>query len=255
MNNSLRTGGGSPAARIAYIALMTALLTCGQAAFAFVPGVEIVTLLLVCFSSAFGVRDGVIAAAAFSLLRNFLWGFYPVVILLYLIYFPLLAAVFGLLGRIKDEFFDRPPLLLAICVNAVLAAIITAFALCIGLDLIKISRLYKKRLIAFMWVIMALCAALALVFDLSFALKRTEKIKSGRTLKTVTFTAVAAVCTICFSLLDDVIEPIAFGMTQEAALVYFYGSFLAMLPQTVCTIATVSTLYAPVTAVFRKCAR
>ena len=74
-----------PSKEIAYTALACALLIGGQYVFSFVAGVEIVTLLLICFSFVFGVRNGVICAVAFSVLRCLLYGFYPTAIILYLI--------------------------------------------------------------------------------------------------------------------------------------------------------------------------
>ena len=79
---------------VAITAVFTALLLGAQYALWFVKGVELVTLLLLVFSYRFGVKCGVLSAVAFSLLRCFLFGFFPSVILLYLIYYPLFAALF-----------------------------------------------------------------------------------------------------------------------------------------------------------------
>ena len=94
------------AKNLALIAVMTALLTGGQFALSFVAGVEVVTVLLLCFSAYFGVVTGVSTAACFSVLRCLIWGFAPNVVILYLIYYPLFALLFGLLGKVKDETFD-----------------------------------------------------------------------------------------------------------------------------------------------------
>lgn len=88
------------AKEIAYLAVFCALLIGGQVLFSAVPGVEIVTLLFVCYAYAFGTVRGCICAVAFSLLRQFIFGFFPTVLLLYLIYYTALCACFGLLGRI-----------------------------------------------------------------------------------------------------------------------------------------------------------
>ncbi len=252
MKAPLRRNENTTAKEIAYIAVMTALLIGGQLVFSFVMGVEVVTLLLVCFSYVFGVKDGVLTAVAFSLLRCFLWGFYPTVIILYLVYYPLLAAAFGAIGHVKEEFFEAPRIWFLLALNLVLAAIITACALCLGLNLIKISRLYKATLNTFLWVITALCLGLALAFNCVFILKRCGVIKRGEIFKTLSCTIIAAVFTICFTLLDDVISPLITGMTQQAALTYFYASFTAMLPQTVCTIVSVFTMFLPVTKTFER---
>ncbi len=250
MKAPLKRESFSTAKEIAYIAVMTALLIGGQLVFSFVVGVEIVTLLLVCYSYVFGVKDGVLTAVAFCLLRCFIWGFYPTVILLYIIYYPLLAAAFGAIGHIKQSFFESPRLWFALLLNVILAAVISACALCLGLNLIKISALYKATMNTFFWVIISLCCALLLSFDCVFILKKIGKIKSGDIFKALSCTIIAAVFTICFTLLDDVLSPLIIGMTAQTALTYFYASFMAMLPQTVCTIVSVSTMFLPLTKVF-----
>lgn len=237
---------------IAYIALMTALLIGGQFALSFVAGVEIVTVLLLCFSAYFGVIIGVATAVCFSVLRCLIWGFMPNVVILYFIYYPLFALLFGLLGKVKDDAFDNAKASLAVTVNALLLVICAAALSCAVFDIIKISRLYKPTVTVFLYVVAGLCGALLIAFNVFYALVRRRVLKNGKPLKIFLFTAVAAVCTVCFTLLDDIISPLIIGMDKLTALTYFYGSFLAMLPQTICTVATVSTLYLPLTFALTK---
>ena len=75
-----------PSKECAYIAVFVSLLIGVQLAFSFVPGVEFVTLLLVCYAFCFGAMRGVISAICFSLLRCIIFGFFPDVVVLYLIY-------------------------------------------------------------------------------------------------------------------------------------------------------------------------
>lgn len=84
---------------VAVAAVFSALLLGAQYALWFVKGVEVVTVLLLVFSYRFGVRCGVLSAVAFSLLRCLLFGFFPNVVILYLLYYPLFAACFGFLGN------------------------------------------------------------------------------------------------------------------------------------------------------------
>ena len=78
----------------------------------------------------------------------------------------------------------------------------------------------------------------------------------GRKLKKLYFIVpVAALCTVCFTLIDDVIWPIVGGLTAEGALSYFLMSFTAMVPQTVCTIVTVSLFFLPLYKIFDKAAK
>ncbi len=87
----------------AYLAVFVALLIAAQLCLAFLPGVEIVTVLFITYAFTFGAKRSVLAAVAFSLLRQLVFGFFPTVLILYLIYYPLLALLFGFLGsRVKS---------------------------------------------------------------------------------------------------------------------------------------------------------
>lgn len=163
---------------VAITAVFTALLLGAQYALWFVKGVELVTLLLLVFSYRFGVKCGVLSAVAFSLLRCFLFGFFPSVILLYLIYYPLFAALFGLLGNV-------------------------------------FSRRVNFRIVLLL-------------------------------------TAAAAVCTACFTLIDDVITPLFYGYTRDAAPAYFVASLPTMGVQTVCAALSVGLLARPLLSLLNR---
>ena len=87
----------------AYVAVFVALVIAAQLLLAAVPGVEVVTVLFVTYAFVFGVRRGLLAATAFSLLRMLVFGFSPTVLVLYLVYFNGLAAAFGGIGRIVKK--------------------------------------------------------------------------------------------------------------------------------------------------------
>ncbi len=89
----------SYAKNIALVGLMAACAECGKLAFAFLPNIEVVTLLLALFGYVFGLR-GVLASIVFVCIETLIYGFGPWVIS-YFIYWPLAAAVFMLLGKIK----------------------------------------------------------------------------------------------------------------------------------------------------------
>ena len=230
---------------IAYIAVTCALLLGGQFVFSFVVGVEIVTIILVCFSYTFGARRGIICAVCFSLLRCVIYGFYPTVVILYLIYYPLLATTFGLLGKCKN--WSSP--LCAVTVNILLIAICTVCAVCYFADIIKVAKALAVTVKILLWVIFALCAALCIVYDCIYFARVKGK---NEILKVVLLASIGAVMTAVFTLLDDIITPLFLGFTRLSATAYFYSSFAAMLPQTVCTIVTISTLFLPLSAVFKK---
>ena len=71
-------------------------------------------------------------------------------------------------------------------------------------------------------------------------------------LKTVVVVVSAVVFTVCFTLLDDVITPLIGGFHPNAAKVYFLQSFTAMVPQSICTLVTVSLCFPPLTKVIQK---
>lgn len=83
----------------AYLAVFIALVIAAQLVFAAVPGVELVTVLFVSYAFVFGWKRGLLAATAFSILRQFVFGFYPVVLILYLTHFNFLSFIFGVLGE------------------------------------------------------------------------------------------------------------------------------------------------------------
>jgi len=107
----------------------------------------------------------------FSLLRCFVFGFFPNVIILYLVYYNLFALIIGLIGK---------------------------------------------------W------------------LNRSVSLKS-----LIIVTAAAVVLTVCFTLLDNVVTPLFYSFTKEAAKAYFLTSITAMLPQCVCSLITVAVLFYP----------
>lgn len=71
-------------------------------------------------------------------------------------------------------------------------------------------------------------------------------------LKTVVVVACAMVFTVLFTLLDDVITPLISGFGEHATKVYFLQSLYAVIPQTVCTLVTVSVLFQPLTRVIKR---
>lgn len=64
--------------------------------------------------------------------------------------------------------------------------------------------------------------------------------------------ASAMVFTAFFTLLDDVLTPLIFGFSKNAAIAYGIQSLYALIPQTVCTLVTVLVLFMPLTKVIRK---
>lgn len=242
----------SPAKEIAYVAVSCALIICAQLALSSVPGVEVVTALFVCLSFSFGARFGFFLGVSFTVLRCAIFGVYPSVIILYGVYFPLTGTLFGFMGRIKPETWEDFPPRFAVTVSVLLAALCCTCAVCAELDLIKISRLYAATVTVLLWTISGVSGAALIAFIVLYFLKRSGICRVQGALKLFSVTALAAVCTVCFTLLDDVITPLIIGMTADGALTYFYSSFIAMLPQTLCTIISVSLTFYPLTAALKK---
>lgn len=70
--------------------------------------------------------------------------------------------------------------------------------------------------------------------------------------KTLMVVASAVVFTVFFTLLDDVITPLIYGFHKNAAKAYFLGSLTAVIPQSICTLVTVSVCFHPLTKVIKK---
>lgn len=223
------------AKKIAVCAVTVALLIAVQFALSFVSGVELVTVLLLCFCYTFGAACGMLVATAFSLIRCLLFGFMPNVVLLYLIYYNLFALLFGSLKKHKLPVWVCPILLALLAVGSAYFAIAG----------IPISVLYQNKIRIMFWVLFGIAVALLLVYIiLVFCNKKSKELAS--------ITALAAFCTVLFTLIDDVISPLILGYGMEAALAYFYTSFLAMLPQTICTSVSVFLLFHPIKNIFSK---
>lgn len=87
------------AKEIAFIGVVVSVLIGGQFVLSAFAGIEIITVILAVYCFTFGIVRGVITATAFSLLRCIVFGFFPHVVLLYLIYYNLFAVVVGLFGK------------------------------------------------------------------------------------------------------------------------------------------------------------
>lgn len=165
------------AKEISVLSVFVALLIGGQFVLSAVSGIEIVTVLVTSFCFYFGVCRGCIVATAFSLLRCFIFGFFPTVIILYLTYYNLVAVVFGVLGKAFNRSLDVKKLIVTVII--------------------------------------------------------------------------AAVMTVLFTMIDNVLTPLFYGYTLKAAKAYFVASFTAMIPQTICAVITVSVFFAPLLKVYK----
>lgn len=95
----------SGAKAVTLVGIMAATVECGKLALSFLPNIEVVTLLLALYGYVFGWY-GVTAAFVFALIEPMIYGFGGWVIT-YIIYWPVVAALFMLLRKIgvKNRWF------------------------------------------------------------------------------------------------------------------------------------------------------
>lgn len=227
------------AKQLAISSLTLALLVSVQYVLSFLPGVELVTVILLCFCYTFGICLGVITATTFSFIRCFLFGFSPSVVLLYLIYYNLFAVLFGTIGKRSTPVWT----------SLILLSLITASSMYFAIAGVPVSILYQKRISIMLWILFGITAAILCLFVVMLIFYR----HISREL--ICVTTLAAFVTICFTLLDDIISPIIYGWPFEAAIGYFYTSFIAMIPQTICVTISVFLLFSPIIKIYKKMKR
>ena len=116
INSDCKKHNLSTAKECALISVFVSLVISAQIILSAVPGVEIVTVLFVVYSYVCGAKRGMISATAFSLLRQIIFGFFPTVLVLYLIYYNMLTLIFGLIGkRIKYSIKWLPIIVMIAC--------------------------------------------------------------------------------------------------------------------------------------------
>ena len=186
-----------------------------QCALSFVAGVELVTAFLLVFCYVFGAKYGMVTATAFSLLRNFIFGFAPDVIVLYLIYFNAFALLFGAMGKRRSRIAEY------VCPALVL--LLAAGALALAILGLPVSPLMAARLEVMLWALFAVLVALFVGSVVLLALGGRARI--GR--EAAVLASLAAFCTVCFTLLSDVITPLFYGWSMDVAIGYFYTGFFA----------------------------
>lgn len=164
------------AKEIAYVGITVALLIGSQLALSAVSGIEVVTAIFALYCFVFGVIRGITVATTFSIVRCLAFGFFPQVLLLYLIYYNLFAVVIGLFGKV-----------------------------------LKDSKVW---------------------------------------LKIVCLTALACLLTVCFTMLDNLLNVLLFSLSSTAASIYIAQSIPTMITQVICVAVTLPTLFYPLYKAF-----
>ena len=93
----------SSAKEISFLSLFLAIVIGAQYALSAIPGVEVVTVLFVSYSFSMGKSRGMVAATAFSFLRQIVFGVFINVFILYIVYFNVLAFIFGAIGNVERK--------------------------------------------------------------------------------------------------------------------------------------------------------
>ena len=94
---NMRSFSGGAAKKIALVGISAATIECAKLALAFLPNIEVVTLLCAIYGYVFGWL-GVLSAVVFVCIEPLIWGINTWVIL-YFIYWPLVAFVFMFFGK------------------------------------------------------------------------------------------------------------------------------------------------------------
>lgn len=105
--------------------VFTALLIGGQLALSGISGIEVVTVLLLTFVYRFGIGQGLLVANSFSLLRCFIFGFMPNVIVLYLIYYNIFVLVFGFIGKLFRHEYSIKKHIIVLFLSIIMTALFT----------------------------------------------------------------------------------------------------------------------------------
>lgn len=111
---------------VTLIGVFTAVLLGGQLALSGISGIEIVTVLFASFVYARGIKNGLMLATGFSLIRCFIFGFIPTVIILYLIYYNLFAVIVGGLSFIFKRKLSLKKVILLTIIVVILTVLFTA---------------------------------------------------------------------------------------------------------------------------------
>lgn len=111
---------------LAIIGVYIALLIGGQFVLGAVSGIEIVTVLLLAFCFYYGIRRSIIVVVCFSLLRCLVFGFFPSVLILYLVYYVIFAVVFGLIGNKYNHTLTPARHVLLVAIGVIMVVLFTA---------------------------------------------------------------------------------------------------------------------------------
>ena len=142
--------GRSAVREIASCAVMTAFLLAVQLALSAVSGVELVTAIFLVFCLMF--------------------GFFPNVVVLYLVYYNLFALIFGFAGTNRGG--------IAVWLCPVLLLFLAAFCVYFAVAGVRTSALYRERISVMLWVLFGIACVFAVFWGVLFAVGKERDRKS-----------------------------------------------------------------------------
>ncbi len=117
---AIKNRAARSAKECAYLAVFVAMTIAAQLVFSAIPGVELVTVLFISYAFVFGWKRGMAAATVFALARQLVFGFFPTVLAVYIVYYNLLTLLFGVFGkRFFATYKTLPIYVLIACVGTV----------------------------------------------------------------------------------------------------------------------------------------
>lgn len=177
MNN--RSAWGGAAKKIALVGIAAATIECGKLALSFLPNVEVVTLLTALYGYVFGSL-GILAALVFVCIEPLIYGVNTWV-LLYFIYWPLVASVFWILGkmRVKNRWILTSVAVLLTVFFGVLSALIDVGLFSGYFDnfLYRFTVYYLRGTV--FYIIQIACNAVLFPLLFNFLSEKLEKIKKN----------------------------------------------------------------------------
>lgn len=203
------------------LSLMDAVLIVAQMIFGMIAGIEIVTVLYLCFSLVFGWKMSWLLGIIFSITRCLIYGFYPNVLLLYLIFYSICPWIIWLSSRYE---------------KAVWVMALSSVLICIWVLLSPLPKL--------VWINwMAGVTCLILVCLLVFIKKADQK---GTGFILIVF------CTLLFTCIDDGLAVLINGFSFKAAYGYFLASLPVMILQAFNNLIAFSLFSIPLSRVFNR---
>lgn len=137
-------------------------------------------------------------------------------------------------------------------VTAMLLCMCFCYGIRTGMTIATVFSLLRCFIFGFQVNVIVLYLVYYNLFALFFGWLGTRFTEKITFVKNVILVASAMAFTVCFTMLDNVITPLIYGFHANAAKVYFLQSLTALIPQTICTLVTVSVLFMPLTRVIKK---